>query len=144
MSQALDPGPVLAAPSPTRSQRTTFGAFLDILLPRDLLSGSATDLGVDAKLWEFSGLDPRFRRLVALGCQWLDMTGGPRFAELRPEQQLILVNWMTTSKWNRVPRRFYELMRQAAIEIYYSEPASWPGLPITHPPQPLGYPPPWP
>jgi hypothetical protein len=97
----------------------------------------------DEKLWEFSEFDPRFRRLVELGCRWLNLTGGPPFAELTAEQQIAVVEWMSTSDWNQIPRRFYELVRQAAIELYYSDPAAWRGLPIERPPQPLGYPPPW-
>lgn len=136
-------GQALAASAPTSLEQTSFAAFLDVLLPHDELSGSATDLRVDDKLWEFSESDPRFRRLVQLGCRWLNLTGGPPFADLTAEQQIAVVEWMSKSDWNRIPRRFYELVRQAAIELYYSEPEAWRGLPIERPPQPLGYPPPW-
>jgi hypothetical protein len=71
------------------------------------------------------------------------MTGGPPFCELAFDQQIAVVNWMAHADWNEVPRRFYELMRQVSIELYYSTPAAWHGLPIQRPPQPLGYPPPW-
>lgn len=143
LSRAVDIGEARADSSPTTFEQTSFAAFLDVLLPRDALSGSATDLHVDDKLWEFSESDPRFRRLVQLGCRWLNLTGGPPFAELTAEQQIAVVEWMSSSDWNQIPRRFYELVRQAAIELYYSEPAAWGGLPIVRPPQPLGYPPPW-
>ena len=142
-SHALDIGQARADSPPAALERTTFAAFLDVLLPRDALSGSATDLHVDDKLWEFAQSDARFRRLLGLGCQWLNLTGGPPFAELTAEQQIAVLEWMSTSDWNRIPRRFYELVRQAAIELYYSDPEAWHGLPIERPPQPLGYPPPW-
>ena len=143
LGQAFDISPVLAASKPSLSERATFAAFLDVLLPRDALSGSATDLQVDEQLWRLSGSEARFRRLIALGCQWLNMTGGPPFTELAAEQQIAVVEWMAQSDWDQVPRRFYELVRQTAVEVYYSDPAAWRGLSIERPPQPLGYLPPW-
>ena len=143
LGQTFDISPVQAASSPSTLERTTFSAFLDVLLPRDSLSGSATDLKVDEQLWEFSDTEARFRRLVELGCQWLNLTGGPPFEELSAEQQIAIVEWMASSDWNQVPRRFYELVRQTAVELYYSNPRAWKGLPIERPPQPFGYPPPW-
>lgn len=135
--------PTWAQSVPTGLERKTFAAFLNVLLPRDALTGSATDLQVDAKLWAFAKLDPNFHRLVTLGSQWLNMTGGVGFADLSGVQQTNVVQWMSNSDWNEIPRRFYELVRQVAIETYYSEPSSWAGLPLQSPPQPLGYPPPW-
>lgn len=128
----------------SRGEKKTFAAFLDVLLPRDEFSGSATDLHVDEELWLLSDSDPRFRRLIELGCQWLSMTGGPPFAELTVEQKIALMDWMTKSDINQIPRRFYELVRMTAIEMYYSKPATWRGLSIETPPQPIGYPLPWP
>lgn len=135
--------PLAAAPAPGTAQRAALAAFLDTLLPRDELSGSATDLGLDRQIWSFSNTAPDFRRLLEYGCRWLDMTGGPPFASLTIEQQIAVVNWMANADWNEIPRRFYELMRQVSIELYYSTPTGWRGLPIQRPPQPLGYPPPW-
>lgn len=126
-----------------KPEKDAFSAFLNVLLPADKFTASATDLHVDKKLWSFSKSDPRFKRLIELGCTWLNMTGGPPFAELSDEQKITVVEWMSRSDWNEVPRRFYELIRQTAVEMYYSQPAAWKGLPIQHPPQPNGYPPPW-
>ena len=144
LGQAFNVSPTFAATAPSPTEKTTFAEFLDVLLPRDAVSGSATDLRVDAQLWDLAGEDARFRRLIALGCQWLNATGGPPFAQLSAEQQIAVVEWMSHSDWNQVPRRFYELVRQTAVEVYYSNPAAWRGLPIDRPPQPLGYLPPWP
>lgn len=143
LGQAFDISPAHAASSPSALERATFAAFLDVFLPRDALTGSATDLDVDKQLWEFSETEARFRRLIELGCQWLNLTGGPPFKELSDEQQIAVVEWMASSDWNQIPRRFYELVRQTAIELYYSDPRAWKGLPIARPPQPFGYPPPW-
>ena len=143
LTHAADIRPAWAASAPTKLQRATFAAFVDVLLPADALSVSATDLQVDDKLWQISGLDSRFHRLLNLGCTWLDMTGGAGFADLTPDQQIAVVQWMSSADWNEVPRRFYELVRQTAVEAYYSDPQAWAGLPLLRPPQPVGYPPPW-
>jgi hypothetical protein len=135
--------PAIAAPVPAGIELRTFAAFLDVLLPRDTYSGSASDLKVDLTLRRFAKQDARFQRLVELGCTWLNMTGQGSFANLTANDQIKVVEWMASSDWNQIPRRFYELVRQAAIEIYFSEPASLAGLPVKSPPQPLGHPPPW-
>ena len=126
------------------STRRTFGVFLNVLLSADSYSGSASDLKVDQKLWAIARRDERFGRLIELGCQWLNMTGRGGFSDLATTDQITVVEWMSTSDWNEIPRRFYELVRQLAVEIYYSDPAALNGLSIQGPPQPMGYPPPWP
>lgn len=131
------------AATPAKNERATVRAFLDILLPRDALSGSANDLGVHDKLLAFARTDASFGRLLSVGSQWLNMTGSVPFARLSGDQQTAIVTWMSAADWNEIPRRFYELVRQIAIELYFSQPGSWAGLPISRPPQPLGYPPPW-
>lgn len=135
---ALDSSPV-----PSSRERVTLAHFLDVLLPRDEFSGSATDLGVDLEIWELAAADERFNRLLGFGCQWLDLTGGPPFHRLDPDQKDAVVQWMVESDWNQIPRRFYELVRQLAVTIYYADPRSWNGFPLHRPPQPDGYPPPW-
>lgn len=123
--------------------RRTLRAFVDLLLPRDSYCGSASDYHVDRQLLALAGRDPQFAKLLALGCQWLDMTGTIAFADLPAADQATVVRWMADSDWNQIPRRFYELLRQLAVEIYYSDQRAWNGLPLSAPPQPLGYPPPW-
>ena len=144
MSRGAGIAPVLAANQPSALDKSTFAAFLDILIPGNSGSGSASDLLVDQGLWQIAGEDEQFHQLVHIGCQWLNMTGGMRFANLSSEQQGVIVTWMAQADWNQVPRRFYELVRQLALELYYSQTAAWAGLPIQSPPQPRGYPPPWP
>lgn len=131
-----------AAPlTPGAAEHAALASFVDTLLPRDGLSGSATDLGVDQQIWTFSKTEPDFRKLLNLGCRWLNMTGGPPFSKLAVDQQLAVVSWMAQSDWNEIPRRFYELLRQISLELYYSALSAWHGLPIQNPPQPVGYPP---
>lgn len=121
----------------------TFGAFLDTLLPRDELSGSASDLGIPRQMLMESRGDPQYARLIRLGCRWLDLAAEGSFAEAAPRVREVIVEWMTTSDWDEVPRRFYALVRQRAVTLYYSRSEGWRGLPVTQPPQPVGHPAPW-
>ena len=121
----------------------TLTAFLDTILPRDALSGSASDLGVPAAIVTAAKGDELYSRLVDVGCQWLDRAAEGSFSASSPQAQLTIVAWMAESPWDEVPRRFYELLRQSALELYYSRPESWAGLEITRPPQPVGYPDHW-
>jgi hypothetical protein len=143
LAEGLPLAAAFAATPPSAAERRAFAAFLDVVLPRDALSGSASDLRVDTELWAFAARDARFRRLVELGCRWLNMTGRGSFAALPATDQFTVVTWMSGSDWDEIPRRFYELARQVAVETYYSHPAALAGLPIKAPPQPAGYPPPW-
>lgn len=130
-------------PAASAEARRTLASFVDVLLPRDAQSGSASDLKVDKELWIIAGEDRQFSRLLSLGCQWLNMSDGGQFSALSNEQQIALVRWMSESAWDQIPRRFYELVRQASLELYFSQPNAWHGLAMMRPPQPMGYPPPW-
>lgn len=144
MGHCADIALAITASQTSALDKSTFAAFLDTLIPRDSSSGSASDLRIDQGLWQIAGEDQRFHQLLQIGCQWLNMTGSTSFTNLPPEQKTAIVMWMAKSDWNQVPRRFYELVRQLALELYYSQPTTWGGLPIQSPPQPRGYPPPWP
>lgn len=126
-----------------RNIAPTLAAFLDTLLPRDATSGSASDLAIPNAILTESHNDPLFTRLLQVGCQWLDLAAEGRFADATPRVREVIVAWAAESDWDGVPRRFYELLRQRALERYYSNPAAWGGLPLTRPPQPIGYPEPW-
>ncbi len=143
LSVAITPISSASPLPPIDEARATLAAFVDTLLPRDAFSKSATDLGVDLQIWGFSKSSPDFRKLVDYGCRWLNMTGGAQFSDLASEQQIAVVDWMSRADWNEIPRRFYELVRQVAVELYFSNPAALGGLPIKRSPQPEGYPPPW-
>jgi hypothetical protein len=60
-----------------------------------------------------------------------------------PEVRVVIVSWMSTSAWDQIPRRFYEILRQRVIELYYARTDTLGGLHIRQPPQPDGYPQPW-
>lgn len=129
--------------APTETEKATLSAFVDVLIPRDRFSGSASDLQVERQIWLLAESSDDFRRLLVMGCEGLNQTGGAVFAELDYQQQYTLVSWMAESDWNHIPRRFYEIVRDTALSLYYAQPEAWQGLAIDSPPQPVGYPPPW-
>jgi len=136
---AAEPG----APDDAAAVAATLAAFLDTLLPRDALSGSASELGIPAAMLGEAAGDELYSRLIRVGCQWLDRAAEGSFAAAAPRVHEVIVTWMADSDWDEVPRRFYELLRQRAVELYYSRPESWAGLAISRPPQPIGYPDHW-
>jgi hypothetical protein len=143
LGASITPASATVLPPANEHERATLAAFLNTLLPADELSGSASNLGVDRQIWTFSNTSPDFRKLLDYGCRWLNMTGGIPFSDLPSEQQIAVVDWMSRADWNEIPRRFYELVRQVAVELYYANPAALSGLPVKRSPQPSGYPPPW-
>lgn len=118
----------------------TLEAFLDTLLPRDALSGSASELGVPTSILGESAGNSAYSELIAKGCKWLDLAALGNFAASAPRERHAIVGRMADAKWDTAPRSFYEVLRQRAIEIYYGRPEGWGGLPISSPPQPIGYP----
>ena len=131
------------APPDPAALAATFAAFLDTLLPRDDASGSASDLGLPGAILKEARGDELYTRLIRVGCSWLDRAAEGSFAAAPPRVHGIIVTWMADSDWDEVPRRFYELLRQRAVELYYCQPEAWAGLAITRPPQPVGYPDHW-
>ena len=93
------------------------------------------------------GVFERFPRLrcsyMEAGCGWLDGLDPRGFAGIPPDTQTNVVTFMTRADPNEVPRRFYHLTRQIAVELYYAHPAAIAGYPLATAPQPAGYPPPW-
>lgn len=121
----------------------TLAAYVDTLLPQDALSPSASQLDLHRRIVrEFSTL-PFQRRLLDVGCAWLDQAAEEPFRSAPPRVRDVVVEWMSQAESDRVPRRFYEVVRQRALELYYSQSEAWGGLPLTRPPQPLGHPEPW-
>lgn len=135
--------PALGSEKIPANLEATLAAFVDILLPKDASSPAASTLGVHSQILGLAPPGSQFEKLLDYGCRWLNMTGGPPFAELPPIQQYQIVKFMTTAPWNEVPRRFYEIIRATSVSVYYGDPAAWNGLSLTQPPQPMGYPPPW-
>lgn len=121
----------------------TLASFLDVLLPADEHSPSASQLGVDSELLDLAAPVELFVRLLALGTLWLNDTGRGPFHSVSSSDRHKVVSWMSASDINQIPGRFYQLVRLTAVEIYYSRPEAIGGFDLNPAPQPAGYPPPW-
>ena len=121
----------------------TLEAFLDVLLPADDVSPAASQLGVTAELLDLAKSAELYQKLLSLGSDWLNQTGRGPFYTLSNANQNKVVAWMSTSDTDQIPGRFYQLVRQSGVEIYYSHPEAINGFPLNPAPQPNGYLPPW-
>lgn len=118
-------------------------AVLDTLLPADALTPSASALGVAREITDFIAGSEPLQRLFAAALDWMDAQGGRPFRELPAMQQAVLVQAMADSDPDRIPGRFYHVLRALAVEFHYARPEAIAGLALNPAPQPLGYPPPW-
>ncbi len=124
-------------------KRRTLDAVIDTLLPADDVTPSATALGVSNELVLLAPRGSSLHRLFALGTTWLDGLDARSFAELPTETRQDVLRYMERADYNEVPGRFFQLLRQMAVEIYYAQPETYAGLSLNPAPQPEGYPPPW-
>lgn len=131
-----------AAPAPV-SLEPTLAAYVDTLLPADDVSPAASELGIAKAMLTESAGDALYTRLITAGCAFLDRAAEAKFAESNARVREVIVSWMSEADYDEVPRRFYEIIRQRTVELYYSRPEAWGGLPIRRPPQPIGYPDHW-
>ncbi|MBI5925258.1 MAG: gluconate 2-dehydrogenase subunit 3 family protein [Aquabacterium sp.] len=113
-------------------------AFVDHLIPADELTPAASALKVPEVIWQQAQADAELGRLVEVVCRWMDQYG-EGFAALLPQEREALVTWMSKAPWESPQRRFFHLVRDRAFTLYYTQPASWKGLPMQRPPQPLGH-----
>jgi hypothetical protein len=112
--------------------------FIDHLIPADALTPAASALQVPGSIWQQAQADAELQHLLRVVCEWLDRYGDG-FTALQPAEREILVQWMSTAPWQSPQRRFFYWVRERAFTLYYTQPASWLGLPIERPPQPLGH-----
>jgi hypothetical protein len=118
----------------------TLSVFLDTLIPDDTITPSATAAGVTDDMLALAGKDRLMARLIMLGCQWLDLQTEMKFSELPADTRERILEWMSHATGNSLPRKFFDITRYMAMGFYYRKPAMWKRLPVTRPPQPLGYP----
>lgn len=137
----LAPSPVLAQTAEFR--RAALDAALDTLLPADEATPSATELGVGDELMSIAPEGGQLHRLFALGTTWLDQLDDRDFAEQPDDIRHDVLRYMARADYNQVPGRFFHLLRQMGMEIYYAQPQTYAGLRLNPAPQPKGYPPPW-
>lgn len=119
-------------------QPAALSAFIDHLIPADELTPAASALRVPGLIWQQARSDADLRRLIEVVCTWMDRYG-EGFAALQFDEREALVAWMAKAPWESPQRRFFHLVRDRALTLYYTQPASWKGLPIQRPPQPIGH-----
>jgi len=139
------PAPMLlaAATGDVGPGARSFAAFLDLLIPEDDVSPSASQAGVDAAILADAQEDRQLARLVELGVRWLDAEarrdGAPAFHQMAEDRQLLVVSISERQRKGSVPRVFFENMRHQAFGHYYADPRSWGALGYDGPPQPKGF-----
>ncbi len=127
----------------TKGALRALPAFLDTLLPDDG-APSATQLEVDQQLIRHAGGIENYPRLLQLGCQWLDRqaltTGTASFGQLGPAAREGIVAAAERAPENSVQKLFFDRVKSDTFTFYYSNPASWPAIGFSGPPQPVGFP----
>ena len=132
--------PLLAAPAvPLPGLRRVFNSFCDTLVPADALTPAASALGVPQTIVEEIAGDTMMQRLVSVACAWLDAQAEGDFAACSVDTREAIVQQMAEMPWEAPQRRFFHLMRNTVMAEYYAQPASWRGLALDRPPQPLGF-----
>ena len=123
--------------------KKVFSSFIDVLVPRDQ-TPSASELRVDSQILTYSTSVEHYEKLIQLGCYWLELHADALFKldfiSLSDEQKVEIVSMMEVSKIGSIEKQFFDRVLSDTFRFYYGNPASWVLLPITIPPQPLGYP----
>ncbi|WP_062269525.1 gluconate 2-dehydrogenase subunit 3 family protein [Endozoicomonas arenosclerae] len=118
-------------------------SVLDVLIPGDSTPG-ATDLKIEESLLDTASQIPRYPELIQQGTQWFNTTSlrsfYKPFPELAPNAQIRIVEAAFNQPEMTLPRVFIERIREDAMTLYYHNSASWTGMDINRPIQPLGYP----
>ena len=125
------------------SDRRTFAAYLDSLLPNDELGPGALRLGVLEQIEAAAAQSAEYRRLVELGCAWLDeqaaFFGAKDFGALGENERGRIVLLAAERDPGSLPRSFFDLTRDAAFRIYWAKPEAWAAIGYGGPPQPDGF-----
>jgi len=132
---AASPGRRVAAGSKAPA---SWPVFLDHLIPADELTPSASQVRIDVSLWSEVRQDDAYLQLVTFGCQWIDRYHPQGFAGLTDDEREQLVTWMSQAPWESPQRRFFQLVRDHAMTLYYALPEARKGSLLEDPPQPLG------
>lgn len=136
-------GPAQSQSAPAEINRQSLSAFLDALLPGGGELPAASTLGLADALIGEARHRPEVLELLAAGSAALNGTGRGPFHGLSPDERSVVADWLSAQPPHTPARQFYTLVRQLAMELYYSREAAIAGLPLNTAPQPRGYPPPW-
>ncbi len=122
---------------------TMLGAYVDVLLPGDGMTPSASALAVHEGIMDIAADVEPLARLINLMGDWLDGSGRGAFAALNLADRETLVAHCAAADPDTPEGRFHLLIRLFAIEFYYAAPEALAGFDLAPAPQPMGYPPPW-
>ena len=125
------------------AKMSSLASVVDVLLPADNVSPSASALGVDRDVHDFVAESEMLTRLFETALDWMDKVGDKPFSNLAPSEQVEVLTFMASADFNAVPGRFYHILRALAVEFYYARAEAVAGFPLDPAPQPNGYPPPW-
>ena len=122
----------------------TLKAYVDVLIPADETTPSATALDVDKQLLIVAKSERDYQRLLERGLDWLNTRAranfGEDFRDLDDGKREAVVRQAAAAPYGALPRVFFERTRADAFSLYYSRPPSWRGIAYYRgPPQPLGF-----
>jgi hypothetical protein len=118
-------------------------AYADVILPADQ-TPSASQLGSHRQILERAARDQRFRSILEHAVARLDtqcrLRFGRGFLQASAMQRHALVEEIAARPLDDLHGWFFHATRAELFQHYYAHPASWSGLGIDAPPQPVGYP----
>lgn len=138
LGMGLATGAVAAAPDDR-----TLRAYLDTLIPADEQGPGALGLGVLEAMEGAAARDTRYRRLLDLGCAWLDQQaaffGETAFGVLGENERDRLVLFASEQAPGSNARMFFETTQAHAFRVFWASPEAWAGIGYQGPPQPEGF-----
>jgi len=124
------------------SEVESFATFLETLIPDGEFPGARRTLQVADLVRELEATRQKRRALVegvALLDRHAEEWGSPSFAVLSHHRRAEVVAGFAAEEEGSVPRFFYRVVRDRAMELHYSRSLAWKALGLPHPPQPTGY-----
>ena len=113
--------------------------YVDILIPEDEYTPSASSLGIHLEILGKINAESFYKKIFDAGCNWLDQGITPSWRNLTEDQRVQVVQLMEQSKPKTLQKSYFLIMRELTMQSYYSRKESWNGLGIDSPPQPDGY-----
>lgn len=127
----------------SKTEFDTLSAFVDTLIPADEQSPAATSLDVPRAVVAVAAKDRQVRRIVRLGCRWLDMVarsaGAASFSSLDDRLREAIAEHSAAREAEPLPKAFFQIVRDLSMRGYYARAAAWGGLEYDGPPQPEGF-----
>jgi hypothetical protein len=133
----------VAVHASVRHDSRTLRSYLDTLVPADELGPGALELGVLEAIEAAAGEDAGYRRLLELGCTWLDEQaayfGAKEFGALGDNERGRLVLFASEQAPGSLARAFFETTQEHAFRVFWARPEAWAGIGYAGPPQPEGF-----